>query len=55
MKSGIDDLPKQRQDIIRSEICSTLKQAHLPRQQNLTREERKACKALKEDESVFGY
>lgn len=53
IKSDIDGLPKQCQDIIRSEIWSNLKQPHPPRQQNLTTEERKASKALKGDESVF--
>lgn len=48
-----NQLSMVHQDIIRSEICSNLKEAHLPRKQNFTREDRKACNALKEDESIF--
>ena len=46
------NLPREKQDATRAEIYGVLKQAKPPKQQNLTREERRALKDLKSDENI---
>ena len=52
VEAAIYNLPREKQDATRAEIYGVLKQAKPPKQQNLTREERRALKDLKSDENI---
>lgn len=52
IESAIHHLPHERQDIIRSEVHSVLRQGKPPKERNLTRAEQEALRELKTDESI---